>query len=239
MFLSGLFVHRNDTWACDGFSLSLQNWEGETVKTGKLVVIDGIYGTDKYAVVLAERLREALIRQGKEVYEIDSPDSGRALLMGAQDLDCGWRYGLFKPDFFYELASRARACSVISDEMRSGKVVLCKNFTIASIAYAAIKGHDWYQEEFNSLEARARGLNFGGEVSPDLTIYLDLAAEIALENLGSRIEGLFTPDDIRLQAACYRKELSKLPANQVGIIDVMKADEVIATEALELVNRIL
>lgn len=83
----------------------------------------------------------------------ESPDTGRALLMGAQDLDCGWRYGLFKQDFFYELASRARAC----------------------------------------------GLGFGGEVAPDLTIYLDVPPEVALENLGMRIEGLFTPDDIRLQ----------------------------------------
>jgi len=110
------------------------------MKKGKLVVIEGIYGAGKYAVNLAEKLREALVRQGKEVYEIDSPDTGRAQLMGAEDLDCGWRYGLFKPDFFYELASRARACSVIRDELRAGKVVLCKNLTIASIAYAAIKG---------------------------------------------------------------------------------------------------
>jgi len=208
------------------------------MKKGKLVVIEGIYGAGKYAVNLAENLREALVRQGKEVYEIDSPDTGRAQLMGVEDLDCGWRYGLFKPDFFYELASRARACSVIRDELRAGKVVLCKNLTIASIAYAAIKGHDWYGEELNLLEARARGLNFGGEVSPDLTIYLDLAPETALDNLGSKIDGYFTPADIRLQAACYRKELARLPANEVGIIDATKPGEMIAAEALALINRI-
>lgn len=209
------------------------------MKTGKLVVIEGIYGTGKYAVNLAEKLREALVLLGREVYEIDSPDTGRAELMGALDLDCGWRYGLFKPDFFYELASRARACSVIRDEIRSGKIVLCKNFTLASIAYAAIKGYDWYKEEFDSLEARARGLKFGGEVSPDLTIYLDAAPQIAMENLGLRIEGVFTPDDIRLQADCYRKELAKLPANKVGIIDATKPKEMIADEALALVKEIL
>lgn len=209
------------------------------MKTGKLVVIEGIYGTGKYAVNLAEKLRESLVQQGREVYEIDSPDTGRAELMGALDLDCGWRYGLFKPDFFYELASRARACSVIRDEIRSGKVVLCKNFTLASIAYAAIKGHDWYKEDFDSLEARARGLKFGGEVSPDLTIYLDIATEIALENLGLRIEGVFSPDDLRVQAECYKKELAKLPANKVGVIDAAKPKEMIADEALALVKGIL
>lgn len=209
------------------------------MKRGKLVVIEGIYGTGKYAVNLAEKLREALVRRGEEVYEIDSPDTGRALLMGAQDLECGWRYGLFKPDFFYELASRARASSVIREEVLSGKVVLCMNFTIASIAYAAIKGHDWYREDLGGLEARARGLNFGEEVSPDLTVYLDLAPDIALEKSGSAMEKLFTLDDIRIQEACYRKELLKLPKNRVVIIDVTKPDEAIATKVLELVNSIL
>jgi dTMP kinase len=209
------------------------------MQTGKLVVIEGIYGSGKYAVTLAENLRTELHRQGREVYEIDSPDTGRALLMGAEDLDCGWRYGLFKPDFFYELASRARVCSVIRDELRSGKVVLCKNFTLASIAYATIKGHNWYVEELGYLEARARGVNFGGEVSPDLTIYLDLAPETALKNLGSVIEGFFTPDDISQQAAIYKKELAKLPPNKVGIIDATWPSEMIAAEAGALVSRIL
>lgn len=209
------------------------------MKKGKLIVIEGMYGTGKYAVALAEKLREALVQQKHEVYEIDSPDTGRAQLMGALDLNCGWRYGLFKPDFFYELASRARACSVIRDELRAGKIVLCKNFTLASIVYADLKGHDWYKEEFDSLEARARGLNFGGEVSPDLTIYLDVAPEVALENLGLRIEGVFTPDDIRRQAVCYKRELAKLPAAKVGIINATHPAESIAAEALELVKGIL
>ena len=208
------------------------------MKRGKLIVIEGIYGAGKYAVNLAENLRDVLIDEGVEVYEIDSPDAGRALLMGAQDLDCGWRYGLFKPDFFYELASRARACSVIRDEIREGKIVLCKNFTLGSIAYAAIKGHDWYQEGLDHLEARARGLNFGGEVAPDLTIYLNLAPEIAIKNLGSRIKSFFTPDEIRLQAECYRKELAKLPPDKVGIIDANKPDEMIAAEVLELIHKL-
>lgn len=209
------------------------------MKQGKLIVIEGIYGSGKLIVDLVESLREALLKEGKEVYEIDSPDTGRAQLMGAQDLDCGWRYGLFKPDFFYELASRARACSVIRDQLRAGKVVLCKNFTISSIAYAAMKGHDWFREDLNCLEARARGLNFNGEIVPDLTIYLDLAPEVAVENLGSRIEGLYTPEDIQLQAACFKKELARLPKHQVGIIAAGKPEAAIAAEALALINGIL
>ena len=54
------------------------------MKKGKLVVIEGIYGSGKLIVELVEKLREKLASQGREVYEIDSPDSGRAQLMGAQ-----------------------------------------------------------------------------------------------------------------------------------------------------------
>lgn len=208
------------------------------MKQGKLVVIEGIYGSGRYAATLAENLREGLQPQ-VAVYEIDSPDSGRALLMGAEDLDCGWRYGLFRPDFLYEIASRARACSVIRSELRAGKVVLCKNFTLASIAYAALRGHDWYKEELDSLEARARGRNFGGEVIPDLTIYLDLAPEIAVKNLGTEIDGQFTAEDIRRQADCYRAELAKLPPAQVVILDATHPQEMLTSTALAQIRKIL
>lgn len=209
------------------------------MKQGKLVVIEGIYGTGKYAVTLAEQLREGLQQQGVAVYEIDSPDTGRALLMGAQDLDCGWRYGLFRPDFLYEIASRARACSAIRSELRAGKVVLCKNFTLASIAYAALRGHDWYGEELDSLEARARGRNFGGEVIPDLTLYLELAPENALKNLGAENDGLFTLEDLRRQADCYETEIAKLPAAQVGSLDATYPPEMLTSAALALIRKIL
>jgi len=209
------------------------------MKTGKLVVIEGIYGSGKYIVDLVERLREALTSQGREVYEIDSPDSGRAQLMGAQDLDCGWRYGLFKPDFFYEMASRARACSVIRDELRAGKIVLCKNFTLSSIAYARMKGHDWFREDLNGLEARARGLGFGGEVAPDLTLYVDLDPAAAVEILDERIEGLFTPEDIELQARCFKEELVWLPKQKLGILDPRQSPALMAADALTLIGKLL
>ena len=209
------------------------------MKQGKLVVIEGIYGTGKYAVTLAEQLREALQKEGKAVYEIDSPDTGRALLMGAQDLDCGWRYGLFRPDFLYEIASRARACCVVRSELRDGKVVLCKNFTLASIAYAAIKGHDWYGEELDSLEARARGRNFGGEVVPDLTLYLKMAPEAALKNLGTEIDEQFTLEDLRRQADSYETEIARLPPAQAGILDATYPPEMLTSAALAFIRKIL
>ncbi len=206
---------------------------------GKFVVIEGIYGSGKLIVGLVEKLRAALIEQGNDVYEIDSPDSGRAQLMGVQELTNGWLYGMFKPDFFFELASRARVCSVTREELKQGKIVLCKNFTVASIVHARLKGHDWYREDLNCLEARARGVQFGGEVSPDLTIFLDVPPETAAQDLGENIEGVFKPSDLVLQRSYYLEELSKMPENHYKIINATRHEDEVFSEALSIIKTIL
>lgn len=209
------------------------------MKKGKLVVIEGIYGSGKLSVDLVEKLREKLASQGREVYEIDSPDSGRAQLMGAQELDCGWRYGLFKPDFFFELASRARVCSVIRPELVKGSVVLCKHFTLSSIVYARLKGHDWFREKLNCLEERARGLGFGGEVVPDLTIFLDIAPAIGEQQLGEKLEGYFKPSDLVQQQKYYFEELSRMPGDTVKIINAERHVDEVFGEVLNAIQAIL
>lgn len=206
---------------------------------GKFVVIEGIYGSGKLVVGLVEKLRSALMEQGNDVYEIDSPDSGRAQLMGVQELTSGWRYGMFKPDFFFELASRARVCSVTREQLNQGKLVLCKNFTVSSIVHARLKGHDWFREDLNCLEARARGLQFGGEVSPDLTIFLDIPPETATQDLGESIDGFFKQSDLVHQREYYIEELSKMPANQYKIINATQPEDVIFSEALSLIQAII
>lgn len=206
---------------------------------GKLVVIEGIYGSGKIIVDLVEKLRVALVKQGSDVYEIDSPDSGRAQLMGVQELASGWRYGMFKPDFFFELASRARVCSVTREELKQGKLVLCKHFTISSIVHARLKGHDWYREDLNCLEARARGLQFGGEVIPDFTIFIDVSPEAAAQDLGENIDNFFKPSDLVLQRGYYLEELSKMPDNKYKIIDATRHEDKVFSESLSLIQAIL
>ena len=206
---------------------------------GKFVVIEGIYGSGKLVVGLVERLRAALQEQGNEVYEIDSPDSGRAQLMGVHELASGWRYGMFKPDFFFELASRARVCSVTREQLKQGKLVLCKNFTVSSIVHARLKGHDWFREDLNCLEARARGLQFGGEVAPDLTIFLDVPPETAAQDLGESIDGFFKASDLNLQRGYYLEELSKMPERHYKIINATRHEDEIFSEALSMIQAIL
>jgi len=193
---------------------------------GKLIVFEGIYGSGKLTVEVVNRLREALVRQGREVYEIDSPDTGRARVMGAQELDTSWRYGVFEADFFFELASRARVCSVVREELARGKTVLCKNFTLASAVHAQLQGHDWVGEELNVLEKRARGLPFGREVVPDLTLFLDVRPEVAAGELGSRLAEFFPAGTLDRQRDLYLRELSRLPADRVKVVAAGSPDGV-------------
>jgi len=206
------------------------------MKKGKLVVFEGIYGSGRLIVGLVNRLREALVRQGVEVFEIDSPDSGRAQLMGATGLDSAWRYGIFKPDFFFELASRARVCAVTRDELAQGRLVLCKSFTLSSIVYAQLRGHDWFREDLNVLEARARGAQFGGEVMPDLTLFVDMAPAVAARELGGKPLGILQPGDLEKQRALYLDEVARLPPGKVRTLDAALPEEEVFAQALAAVE---
>lgn len=209
------------------------------MQQGKFVVFEGIYGSGRLIVELVNQLRDALKQDGRVVYEIDSPDSGRAQLMGASGLDGFWRYGRFEPDFFFELAGRARVASVSRDHMARGEVVLCKSFTLSSIAYAGLKGHDWFREDLNVLEARARGLATGGEVTPDLTVFLDVTPETAARELGAALAPHFSPADLVRQREIYMAELPKLPAGKVKIIGGSSSAEAVLPEVLAAVRAAL
>jgi thymidylate kinase len=202
------------------------------MKPGKFVVFEGIYGAGRLVVALVDKVRAALAAEGIEVYELDSPDSGRAQLMGASGLDGSWRYGRFEADFFFELASRARVSAVAREKLGSGKTVLCKSYTLSSVVYAGLKGHDWFREDLNVLEARSRGLLGAHPLSPDLTIFVDLSPEAAVRELGDKLKGLFTLEDLKKQRAAYLEELGRLPAGKVKMLHAAETADAIFPEAM-------
>jgi thymidylate kinase len=146
--------------------------------------------------------------------------------MGAQELDTSWRYGVFEADFFFELASRARVASVVRDEVARGKIVLCKNFTLASAVHVRLLGHDWEGEELNVLERRARGLPFGREVVADLTIFVDMRPEVAARQLGGRLSEFFPAGTLDRQRELYLQEIGRLPPDRAKIIAAGSEDGV-------------
>jgi dTMP kinase len=206
------------------------------MQRGKLIVFEGIYGSGRLIVQLVNRLREALVAQGLQVTEIDSPDGGRAQLMGAGGLDGFWRYGQFMSDFFFELASRARVCAVTRTEQAAGRWVLCKSFTLSSLVYAQLKGHDWFREDLNVLEARARVVAGAGEVTADHTLFVDLAPARAVSELGAKLAGVFTPEDVARQRQLYLEEISRLPAGQVTVIDGNGPEDAVFEKVLAAVR---
>lgn len=206
------------------------------MQRGKLVVFEGIYGSGRLVVKLVNRLREALVAQGIQVTEIDSPDGGRAQLMGASDLDGFWRYGEFMSDFFFELASRARVCTVTRTEQAAGRWVLCKGFTLSSLVYAQLKGHDWFREDLNVLEARARVVAGAGEVTADHTIFIDLAPAKAVDELGAKLVGVFKPEDLSRQRQLYLEEIARLPPGQVTVVDASGSEDAVLEKVLAVVK---
>jgi thymidylate kinase len=206
------------------------------MKPGKFIVFEGIYGAGRLVVALVDKVRAGLAAEGVEVYELDSPDSGRAQLMGATGLDGSWRYGRFDADFFFELASRARVSAVARDKVAAGKMVLCKSYTLSSVVYAELKGHDWFREDLNVLESRARGMAGASPLWPDLTVFVDLAPEAAARELGDRMKGLFTIDDLRKQRALYLDELARLPASGVKMLHAAETADAIFPEAMAAIR---
>jgi thymidylate kinase len=206
------------------------------MKPGKFIVFEGIYGAGRLVVALVDKVRAALAAEGVEVYELDSPDSGRAQLMGAGGLDGSWRYGRFEADFFFELASRARVSAVAREKLGNGKTVLCKSFTLSSVVYAGLKGHDWFREDLNVLEARARGMLGAAPLSPDLTVFVDLSPEAAVRELGDKLAGLFTLDDLKQQRSAYLAELERLPAGSVKKLHAAETADAIFPEAMAAVR---
>jgi len=206
------------------------------MKPGKFVVFEGIYGAGRLVVALVDKVRAALAAEGTEVYELDSPDSGRAQVMGATGLDGSWRYGRFEADFFFLLASRARVSAVAREKLGAGKTVLCKSYTLSSVVYAGLKGHDWFREDLNVLESRARGMSGGHPLTPDLTIFVDLSPETAFRELGDSIKGLFTLDDLKKQRAAYLEELARLPAAGVKLLHAAETADAIFPEAMAAIR---
>ncbi len=206
------------------------------MKPGKFVVFEGIYGAGRLVVALVDKVRAALAADGVEVYELDSPDSGRAQLMGAGGLDGSWRYGRFEADFFFELASRARVSAVAREKLGDGKTVLCKSYTLSSVVYAGLKGHDWFREDLNVLEARARGLLGAAPLTPDLTLFVDLSPEAAARELGDKLKGLFTLDDLKKQRAAYLEELGRLRPGSVKLLHAAETADAIFPEAVAAIR---
>lgn len=144
-----------------------------TPKRGLFVTIEGIEGAGKSS--LAEALRERLSCEGREVVVTREPggtrvgDLIREMLLGATE-NLSKRAELL----LFEAARSQHVDELIRPAIERGAVVLCDRFADSSIAYqGAARGIE------ADVVTQLNRFATGGLV-PDLTILLDLSAEVGL-----------------------------------------------------------
>lgn len=198
-----------------------------TARRGIFVTIEGIEGAGKstLARALGERLRslglEALVT--REPGGTPFGDEIRRLLLESKDMSDRAELLLF------EAARAQHVDEVIKPGLRSGSVVICDRYTDSSIAY----------------QGSARGIAFdvidqlnrfaSDNLEPDVTILLDLPAEIGLarqEKL-DRIsaEGISFHESVR----CGYLDLAKADPERFMIINAAGTFEDVLQEACGIV----
>ncbi len=153
---------------------------------GIFITFEGIEGCGKSTQ--AKRVREFLIESGLEVVFTREPGGScigeqirKILLDPANDAMVPMTELLL-----YEASRRQHMAEVIEPALRAGKVVICDRFYDASTAYQG------YARGINVEDVERLNLIASGGKAPDLTIILDLPADIGLKRIGKnpdRIEG--------------------------------------------------
>ena len=146
---------------------------------GKFISLEGGEGAGKSTVLSIAR--EILLEQGKEVVLTREPggtDVGEALRKIL--LDPSYRAMCPETELLMMFASRAQLVrEIIKPALDQGKWVLTDRFTDASYAYQG-GGRGQPLERIAELESWA------AEITPDLTLLLDLSVTQGLQRAGNR-----------------------------------------------------
>lgn len=154
------------------------------MKKGKLIVLEGISGSGVQVTAGITALKEAITGEGYEVVECANPDSGRAQELGLTSV-FNWPFGRdIRADFFLEGAVRAEIFrNIVRPAIDEGKIVLCKQSSISSLANAWVSGHTSHFDVLRQIEKVSRGYLFDDEIYPDLTVFYDVPAQEAFERI--------------------------------------------------------
>jgi len=149
-------------------------------RTGRFIVLEGIDGAG--TTTQAELLRTELGREGRQVLTTGEPSDGPigTLIRQAltETLHPPIQWGALSDDALALLFAADRLDHLraqILPALERGQVVICDRYLLSSLAYqGSILPVDWVEQ----INARA--------ISPDLTIFLEVNAEIAAERRASR-----------------------------------------------------
>ncbi len=211
------------------------------MKKGKLIVIEGISGSGPQVTSGIVALKHALISEGHEVVECANPDSGRVQELGLTSV-FNWPFGKdIRADFFLEGAVRAEIFkNIVRPALDDGKIVLCKQSSISSLANAWVNGHTHHFDVLRQLEKISRGYLFDEEIYPDLTLFFDIPAVEAFERIEDVLQihhegGLAYYQKMR---EFYLGEISRWRGFSIDVSASRSQEEILA-DALALVKPIL
>ena len=189
---------------------------------GTFIVVDGPDGAGKTTLVsrLARRLRAA----GHDVLEVRQPGGtpvAEAARVAALDADM---HASPLAELFLMLAARAdQVAKVIRPALESGQVVLSDRYDLSTQAYQ-IAGRGLPRERvMGANELATDGL------TPDLTVVLDLPAEVGLERQAR--DGK-KPDRIEREGRVWHERVAEvfLRASGAGVVHV---DATASADAVE------
>lgn len=157
----------------------------------RLLTIEGGEGAGKSTVLRA--LRDALVADGFEVVSTREP-GGTPLAEKLRELVLNDPMDALTEALLIFAARRDHLCQVIEPALARGDVVLCDRFTDATFAYQGA-GRGFDTNLLSILERMAQtGVAPEPDLmrEPDLTVWFDLAPEVAAERLaGARVPDRF------------------------------------------------
>jgi len=163
---------------------------------GLFISFEGIDGAGKSTHI--DALARAFAAQGRAVTTTREP-GGTSLAEKLRTLILGDAMDAMTEALLVFAARRDHLQQVIEPALTRGEVVLCDRFTDATFAYqGGGRGFDWdmllYLEQ---LVQRTKGLEGDFVHQPDLTLWFDLAPDIAAQRLaGARVPDKFEAEPV-------------------------------------------
>jgi dTMP kinase len=169
-------------------------------RPGMFITFEGSDGSGKSTQ--AERLAASLRLAGHEVVETREPGGSpraeaiRALLLSGRASP----FGAFAETMLFNAARADHLRGTIRPALARGAIVICDRFADSTRAYQGVLGKV-RDELVNAAEAAVVG-----DTTPDLTIILDLPAELTLKRLGAR-RAAGGPDRFEAEALAHHAKL--------------------------------
>jgi dTMP kinase len=207
-------------------------------RTGRFITFEGCDGAGKSTQ--AGRLAAALRAAGHDVVETREPGGSpraeaiRALLLSGKSAPMG----SFAEAMLFNAARADHLRVTIKPALARGATVICDRFADSTRAYQGALG-EVDHDIVGALEAAVVG-----DARPDLTIILDLPAEIILERVGSRKSNREGSDKFETNAITQHSRLrqayldiaARWPERCV-VISARQPIEQVARRILRLVER--